>query len=146
MAIGIRKKVIFISIALLFLALAATTTVSSFFFMREYSAALKSRAFLVGSILKYQLEKLLKYDIPLNELVGFDEQCQEIIKNYGDITYAMVVDLNGRILFHNESQKRGEMFIYQNIQEILQNQKQELQRYKRNGEEFYNFTIPVPVS
>src|SRR5665648_1094126 len=97
MIIGIRKKVIFISVAVLFLALAATTTVSSIFFMRMYSNALKSRALLVGSILKYQLEKLLKYDIPLNELVGFDEQCQEIIKNYGDITYAMVVDLNGRI-------------------------------------------------
>ena len=123
MAIGIRKKVIFISVAVLFLALAATTIVSSIFFMREYSAALKSRALLVGSILKYQLEKLLKYDIPLNELVGFDEQCQEIINNYGDITYAMVVDLNGRILFHNDPQKRGEMFIYKNIQEILQDQK-----------------------
>jgi two-component system cell cycle sensor histidine kinase/response regulator CckA len=143
MIIGIRKKVILISIAVLFLALAATTTVSSFFFMREYSAALKSRALLVGSILKYQLEKLLKYDIPLNELVGFDEQCQEIIKNYSDITYAMVVNSNGRILFHNDPQKRGEMFIYKNIQEILQDQKEELQGYKRNGEKFYNFSIPV---
>jgi len=143
MAIGIRKKVIFISIAVLFLALTATTTVSSFFFMREYSAALKSRAFLVGSILKYQLEKLLKYDIPLNELVGFDEQCEEIVNNYGDITYAMVVDLNGKILFHNDPYERGEMFIYKNIQEILQNQKEELQRYNRNGEKFYNFSIPV---
>src|SRR5665648_663071 len=115
MIIGIRKKVIFISVAVLFLALAATTTVSSFFFMREYSAALKSRSLLVGSILKYQLEKLLKYDIPLNELVGFDEQCQEIIKNYGDITYAMVVDLNGRIIFHNDPLNRGASFIHPNM-------------------------------
>ncbi len=143
MAIGIRKKVIFISVAVLFLALAATSTVSSIFFMREYSAALKSRAFMVGSILKYQLEKLLKYDIPLNELVGFDEQCQEIINNYGDITYAMIVDLNGRILFHNNPQKRGEMLIYKNIQEILQDKKEELQQYNGNGEKFYNFIIPV---
>lgn len=143
MAIGIRKKVIFISVAVLFLALAATTTVSSIFFMREYSAALKSRAFLVGSILKYQLEKLLKYDIPLNELVGFDEQCQEIINNYGDIAYAMVVDLNGRILFHNDPQKRGEMWIFKNIREILQEKKEELHQYDGNGENFYNFSIPV---
>jgi PAS domain S-box-containing protein len=143
MSIGIRKKVIFISVAVLFLALAATTTVSSFFFMREYTAALKSRALLVGSILEYQLEKLLKYDIPLNDLVGFDEQCQEIIKNYGDITYAMVVDINSRILFHNDPQKRGEIFIYTNIKEILQKQKPELQQYDKDGERFYNFTIPV---
>ena len=143
MAIGIRKKVIFISVAVLFLALAATTTVSSIFFMRMYSTALKSRAFLVGSILKYQLEKLLKYDIPLNELVGFDEQCQEIINNYGDIAYAMVVDLNGRILFHNNPQKRGEMLNYKNIQKILQDKKGELHQYDGNGENFYNFIIPV---
>jgi two-component system, cell cycle sensor histidine kinase and response regulator CckA len=143
MIIGIRKKLIFISIAVLFLALGATTTVSSFFFMREYSAALKSRAFLVGSILKYQLEKLLKYDIPLNQLVGFDEQCQEIVTNYGDISYAMVLDLSGKILFHNDPQKRGEMFIYKNIQEILKDQKEEPRQYKKNGESFYNFSVPV---
>ena len=143
MIIGIRKKVIFISVAVLFLALTATTIVSSIFFMREYSAALKSRAFLVGSILKYQLDKLLKYDIPLNELVGFDEQCQEIINNYGDITYAMVVDLNGRILFHNNPLKRGDLFINRNIQKILQDEKEKMQPYYENGEKFYNFSIPV---
>jgi hypothetical protein len=91
MTFGIRKKVIFISITVLFLALAATTIVSGLFFMKEYSTALKSRPFLVGNILKYQLMKLLKYDITLNELVGFNEQCEDIVKNYQIISYAIVV-------------------------------------------------------
>ncbi len=143
MTIGIRKKVIFISVAILFLTLAATTIVSGLFFMREYSAALKSRAFLVGSILTYQLEKLLKYDIPLNNLVGFDEQCQEIISNYGDIGYAMVVDSKGKILFHNNPLKHGEMVTYINVPEIVERNKQELQKNREKGEDYYSIIIPV---
>jgi PAS domain S-box-containing protein len=143
MTIGIRKKVIFVSVAILFLALAATTIVSGLFFKREYSAALKSRAFLVGSILKYQLEKLLKYDIPLDDLVGFDEQCQEIINNYGDISYAMVVDSKGSILFHNNSLKRGEKVNYRNIPELLERNKETVQQNIEQGKHFFNFIVPV---
>jgi two-component system, cell cycle sensor histidine kinase and response regulator CckA len=111
--------------------------------MKEYSKALKSRAFLVGSILKYQLEKLLKYDIPLNELVGFDEQCQEIINNYGDISYAMVVDLKGRTLFHSNSLEYAETITSKNIQQFLEENKETLGQYSERAENFYNFMVPV---
>lgn len=143
MIIGIRKKVILISLVILFLTLSATTVASSIFFMREYSAALKSRTFLIGSILKYQLEKLLRYDIPLDQLIGFDEQCREVIHNYGNITYAMVVDRNGKILFHNHDQRQGETLKDIDIHNILLTKQEKLQELKENGENFYNFIIPV---
>lgn len=143
MAFGIRKKVIFISVAILCLALVSTTSVSSIFFMQEYSAALKSRAFLVGSILKYQLEKLLKYDIPLNELIGFDEQCQEIINNYNDISYAMVVDLDGNILFHSHSLPYVGTVAAKNILGFLKDNKETLRQYSEKSDNFYNFMVPV---
>lgn len=143
MALGIRKKVIFISFLTLFLTLAATSVVSSIFFMREYSSALKSRALTVGSILQYQLERLLKYDIPINHLAGFEEQCQEILHNYSGISYAMVVDLQGKILFHNDPQKHGEIAQGNDILHTLENKKVALQEYQENGNSFYNFIIPV---
>lgn len=143
MNIGIQKKVILISVAILFITLAANTIVNSIFFMREYSSALKSKTFLIGSILKYQLEKLLKYDIPLDQLIGFDEQCQEVISNYGDLTYAMVVDLNGKILFHNNPLRHGEMVKFINIPKLLDANKEVLQQYNENGNNYYNFIIPV---
>jgi PAS domain S-box-containing protein len=143
MTIGIRKKVILASVAILFLALAATTTVSSVFFMRVHSATLKSRAFLVGSILKYQLEKLLKYDIPLHDLVGFNEQCEEIIENYGDISFALVTDLQGTILFHNDSLKHREKINSANILKVLAEEKENLRQYSEKTGNAYNFMIPV---
>jgi PAS domain S-box-containing protein len=143
MALGIRKKVIFISFATLFLTLAATSVVSSIFFMREYSSALKSRALTIGSILQYQLERLLKYDIPINHLVGFEEQCQEILQNYSGISYAMVVDLQGKILFHNNPQKHGEIARGNDILSALGNKKVALQEYQKDGNDFYNFIIAV---
>lgn len=111
--------------------------------MQEYSAALKSRAFLVGSILKYQLEKLLKYDIPLNELIGFDEQCQEIINNYNDISYAMVVDLDGNILFHSHSLPYVGTVAAKNILGFLKDNKETLRQYSEKSDNFYNFMVPV---
>jgi PAS domain S-box-containing protein len=143
MALGIRKKVILISVATLCLTLAATTLVSSIFFMREYSAALKSRAFMVGSVLKYQLERLLKYNISLDHLVGFEEQCQEIVNNYQDITFAMVVDLNGKILFHSQSQQHGDVGINKQILAKREKRRESLQESRENGQNFYNFIIPV---
>ncbi|MBM4289492.1 MAG: PAS domain S-box protein, partial [Deltaproteobacteria bacterium] len=143
MIMGIRKKVLFVSVAILFVALAATAAVSSIFFTREYSTALQSRAFLIGGILASQLEKLLQYDIPLNNLVGFEEQCQEIITKYKDITYAMVVDFEGRIVFHNNPEKQGQLSAYRNISELLQ-KNETLQHCYENGEKFFNFITPVP--
>jgi methyl-accepting chemotaxis protein len=143
MALGISKKVILTSVAVLSLTLAATAVVSGLFFQREYAAALQSRAFMVGSILKYQMEKLLKYDIPLERLVGFEEQCQEIINNYGDISYAMVVDSHGGILFHNNPLKQGERAPFTNIPELLKRDGEMLQQDAVAGKSFYNFIIPV---
>jgi len=76
-------------------------------------------------------------------LVGFEEQCQEIINNYGDITYAMVVNLKGTILFHNNPQKDGEKFTAFNARDVLENKNGILQQSRENGEKFYIFIIPV---
>ena len=40
-------------------------------------------------------------------LAGFEDQCLEIVEKYEDISYAMVVDLDGQILFHNNPAFQG---------------------------------------
>jgi two-component sensor histidine kinase/HAMP domain-containing protein len=143
MRFSIRNKIILISVAILVITLAANTLICSIFFTRTYSTALISKTFMAGGTLKHQLEKLLKYNIPLNNLVGFEEQCQDIIHHYGDISYAMVVDLKGKILFHNEPSKHGEVIRDQDILPSLNNRTESLHQYKDNQEEFYAFTIPI---
>lgn len=98
---------------------------------------------MVGETLKYQLEKLLKFDIPLNNLVGFEEQCQDIIKTYEDISNALVIDLNGKILFHSSANKIGQVIAHQDIIHLLKNKKPTLHECVVEGETFYSIAIPV---
>jgi hypothetical protein len=38
-----------------------------------------------GHTLKFQLDRLLELGIAVEDLVGFEEQCQEIVNKYPDI-------------------------------------------------------------
>ncbi len=80
MALKIRHRVVLISAVVLFLGIGANTLVNSIVFMRDYSKALQSKAFVIARTLRSQLDRLLRLKIPLEDLVGFDEQCRESLR------------------------------------------------------------------
>jgi PAS domain S-box-containing protein len=143
MNLNIRSKIVLISIATLFLALSASTLVSSIVFTREYTTALQSKAFVIGQTLKFQLDRLLRLKIPLQNLVGFEEQCQELVNKYEDVSYAMIIDLDGKTLFHNDPSQHGQVLSDADLLKEIKSKKNVLQVYSREGEEFYDFLIPV---
>jgi PAS domain S-box-containing protein len=106
MRLGIRSKITFIAFAILFFALGANTLISTSIFQKEYSSVLQHNAFIVGRNLKIQLDKLMGLGISLDNLIGFDEQCQDVVAKNKDLSYAMVVKLDGMILFHNDPDYR----------------------------------------
>ena len=110
MKLKVRTKIVFITILILFLAIGANAFISSYIFEKEYSTALQSEMFVIGQSLKLQLDKLLELGIPVEELLGFEEQCQEIVEQYEDTSYAMVEDVEGKILFHSDSLHHGKLF------------------------------------
>ena len=85
----------------------AATVVSGHIFSDVYSRSLKSRASLIGGYLASQMDRLLAPGIPLDELVGFEDQCREIVEKHKIISYAMVVNREGKILFHNDPSQHG---------------------------------------
>jgi len=88
-------------------ALVSLSVWSSHRFGQEYGTALESRSLAIATSLAVQVQRLLGLGLRLEELVGFEEQCQEAVAAYGGIEQAMVVDPGGTILFHNAPDQRG---------------------------------------
>ena len=143
MRLNIRGKIVLIASAILFIAIGANTLVNSYVFTKEYSKALQSKALIIGQTLTAQLERLLKLKIPILDIVGFEEQCQELVNKYKDISYAMIVDHDGKILFHNDSKQHGQISATPTISPDTKGINDVLHRYSNKEGEFYDLTIPV---
>ncbi|MBW2984317.1 HAMP domain-containing protein [Candidatus Woesearchaeota archaeon] len=143
MRFGIKTKIVLITIAILFFAIGANTAVNSRIFAREYSNTLQLKVFAIGESLKFQLDKLLRLGIPVENLVGFDEQCQDIVSNYEEISYASVIDSDGEILFHNDPSQHGRMITGFAALDAVKNARNTIQVNPLNGENYYDIFIPV---
>ncbi|MFH2219331.1 MAG: ATP-binding protein [Pseudomonadota bacterium] len=139
----IRTKIIFIVIAVLLGSIGASTLISSYFFTHELSGAFQSEALVIGQTLKSQLDRLLRLNIPVENLVGFDEQCLEIVDKYREITYAMVVDTGGKILFHNDPFQRGGHIDDPALLKGILSAEERIQTYSHRGVRYYDVMIPV---
>lgn len=109
MRLSIRAKIVLISGAILFLAIGANTVINSRIFVREYSAVLESNILIVAKTFRSHIDRLLKLQVPLRYIMGLDKECLEIVAHNDFISYASVVDLNGKILFHNAPEMHGQI-------------------------------------
>lgn len=107
MRLSISYKIVLITSAVLILAITGNAVVNGVLFSREYARTQASRAIAIGQSLKSQLNRLLSLNIPLENLSGFEKQCFEVVESYDGISYAMVADLNGRVLFHSDPDMNG---------------------------------------
>ncbi|HXV43377.1 MAG TPA: GAF domain-containing protein [Anaerolineae bacterium] len=143
MVFSLRFKIIFITVAILIFALVVTTLVSSYVFSQEYSDVLQSRTFIIGQGIKSQLDRLFDLGLPLEELGGFEKQLQETVNTYEDITYAMIVNLDGRVLFHNDPSQQGQIITEAAIVDAVQSEKNIVQLYSDQTGQFYDVFIPI---
>ncbi len=96
---SIRNKLLTIVLAVTVFAFIATALSIGSLFHSHYRKDLEQNGLVVGRILAQQLEHLLRFGIPLWELSGFEQQCQEVVKNHENVAYAMVVTIHGTPLF-----------------------------------------------
>ena len=140
--ISLKVKILIITVGVLFLYVSIGTLISSSIFADEYSKALISKSLVIDHSLKSQLDRLLKLGIPLEELTGFEKQCQEIVERYKEISYAMVVDYNGQILFHSDPMQQGRMINDAEILDAVRNEKENTQIFSME-EDYYGTSVPI---
>ncbi len=143
MSLTLKAKVLFISVAVLCAAIGANTFFSSILFRKAYSEALKERTFVIGETLKSELEEILESGTPIDQIKDFDVKCRELVAQHSDISYAMVVDLNGKILFHDTPSNHDQVITDWNVLTGIESLENTSRIYSGAGEAFYDFTIPV---
>ena len=143
MGLSLRFKIIFMTVAILVFAIGATTLASGYVFSQEYSNALQSRALIIGQGIRSQLNRLLELGIPLEDLVGFEKQMQDTLDTYEDISYAMIVDLDGKILFHNDPSQHNKILTDPATLTAIKSSKDVIQIYSDQAGHFYDVFIPI---
>jgi len=143
MNLSLRFKIISITVAILVFAIAITTMVDNYVFAQEYANVLQSRALLIGQGMQSQLNKLLESGISLTELGGFEKQIQDTVDIYEDITYAMILDLDGRILFHNDISQHNRVITDRPTLTAIRSGREIVQLYSDEQGEFYDVFIPI---
>ncbi len=96
---SIRNKILVTAIGVLLVSLMATTLVVGALFSENYATVLRSNATTIGKSLAVQLDRLQQLGIPLEELTGFEVQCQETVDAHPEIAYAMVLSGGNSVLF-----------------------------------------------
>jgi len=142
MKFTIRVK-LFVSIFLIFifvLSVGAFIGVSSA--TKIYSQAILDKELVVGRNLALQLDRLLKLGIPLGQIEGFNEQALEIIQKHPEITTAMVVDTNTKIIFASDPSKVGEIISIDTIISGVESEKENTVTYRLGSSSFYTVIVP----
>lgn len=128
MKLSIRVKMVIITVMILSLAIGLNTLISSYIFQKEYSNALRAEIMAIGQGLKLQLERLLELGILVENLMGFEQQCQELVQKNAKLSYALVESPQGEILFHSEPSQQDTL-----LSAFL----------KEQGEKYQEIVIPV---
>lgn len=143
MHLSVRAKIILIVIVILIVASGTQIVANSIVFSEEYSDALKSKAVVIGKGLKVQLDRLLRLGISLENLVGFEKQCQDIVYSYEEISHAMVISTDGIILFHNDPTQMGSVLSDSKILEAMNSGEESIHVSAIDGKKYYIVIIPV---
>lgn len=140
---GLRTKIIAITMTIMVLSVGFNTLVTGRLFRDGYYGALSQEAHVVARHLRVQLERILGMGIRLEDVRGFNRQCAEIVRDNPDVSYAMVVSADGRILFHNDPSEAGRPLDVPELIRALDRDDRGVFRTGTGGQTRYNAVAPV---
>ena len=140
--LSIRTKIICITTLILSVSLGIHNIIISRVFVKEYSKALLLEASGVAQTLSLQLDRIMKLGIALEEIMGFEKQCQNIVNEHDFIVYAMIVDPAGNILFHNHPSRKGQQTHIPDVRDTADKERV-TEIFTEGEEEFYESILPI---
>jgi methyl-accepting chemotaxis protein len=105
---NLQKKSTIIVAVILFFIIAINTGVLTFVASTKYRNAILSKTTTVGESMQKELAKVLDLGVSIESLEGVNEKMSDLVSRDKAIGYAMVVNKDGRILFHNDAAKAGQ--------------------------------------
>ena len=100
------RSVLTICLVLLF-SLGINTAVLTFVASDKFVNAIHAKTTAIGEGMQRELGKALNLGIPIEYIDGANEKLQELVSRDKDIAYSMVIDVKGKVLFHNDEASVG---------------------------------------
>ncbi|TNF50625.1 MAG: PAS domain S-box protein [Deltaproteobacteria bacterium] len=109
---SLERRILIFSLLALTLTIAVNTGFNVESFRRSYRDGILQRAQTFSVALKNQVEAVVLLGLPLDEIDGVSERCQEIVNNDHEISYCLIEDYSGTILYHNREHPQTADVIY----------------------------------
>jgi len=143
MKIGLRAKILLITVSLTLAGLGAVLAISSHLFAESYLAALQSRSTAIAKGLRLQMDRILQLGIQIDNLAGFDKQCAGVVDIYRGIDFALVARPDGTVLFSSNAALNGQPLADAVLRRAVQNRTETTAVYTLNGVPGYGAIVPI---
>jgi len=100
---SLERRILIFSLLALTLTIAVNTGFNVESFRRAYRDGILQRAHTFAAALKNQIEAVVNLGLPLDEIDGISERCQEIVVNDPEISYCLIEDSSGVVLYHSQT-------------------------------------------
>ena len=100
---GLRARILWLAGIVMVLTVAAVTLTAARTFSSAYGAAIAERSKAVSQALATQFERILALGLRADEIVGFEDQCDQVAAGNDDIALVAVLAPDGRALFQNSA-------------------------------------------
>lgn len=101
---SLERRILIFSLLALTLTIAVNTGFNVESFRRSYRDGILQRAQTFATALKTQLEAVVNLGLPLKEIDGISERCQEIVQNDPEIAYCLIENSSGTVLYHSNTE------------------------------------------
>ena len=100
---SLERRLLTFSLLALILTVAVNTLFNVDTFRRSYRDGILQRAQTFAEALKVQIEAVINLGLPIDEISGISEICQETVARDPEISYCLVETSAGKPLYYNES-------------------------------------------
>jgi len=109
MKMNLQKRSVFIIAFILFLAISINTAVLTYIAHNRYKQAVLAKETSVGEAMIKEIDKVLSLGISLENIEGLNEKLKGLLEDK-TIAYSMVLNKEGKILFHTDGASVGKVF------------------------------------
>jgi len=101
----LEKRIVLFTLLALTVAIVANTAFNLQSYRQDYRNSLILRSHSVGASLKSSIEKVLGFGIDLQDVSGINERCALLAESDPAISYVLVEDVSGKVVFGSDSFK-----------------------------------------
>lgn len=99
---ALEKRILIFALVVLTVTIAVNTGFNIESYRRDYRDGIILRCQSLGQGLDRSIEKVLALGLPLRGMEGINARCQEIVRSDPEITYCLVEDAKGALLYSND--------------------------------------------